>query len=324
MNKILIVNVNWLGDVLFSTPFIRALKKNYPKSFISCMIVPRCLEALEGNPYIDEFIIYDEDGAHRNIFRKLELISKLKEKGFDAAFILRKSFTRSLMLFLAKIPRRIGYRYKKTALLLTDNILLPKGIMHKAELFLNIAKELGLCNSEYKYDFSIDEADRVFIRDFLEANLINFEDFLIAINPGANWLPKRWPKERFAHLADSLINDFGSKVIITGAEKDTGLAQDILKNMKSPAVNAAGKTTLKQLGALFERCNLVVANDTGPMHIALACGSNVICLFGPTNPNLTGPWGEGRYKVIQKSAGSPMDAISVEEVLNEVRKTTRK
>lgn len=324
MNKILIVNVNWLGDVLFSTPFIRALKKNYPKSFITCMIMPRCLEVLEGNPYIDEIIVYDQDGRHKGIFGKMELVSSLKKKKFDAAVILRKSLTRSIMLYLAGIPKRIGYCYKKTSLFLTDNIPLPKGVLHKSDLFLNIAKELGVKKVEKRYDFPIGELDRIFARDFLEHNFVDFDDLLVAVNPGANWPPKRWPEQNFAYLADRLIDELGAKIVITGAKKDYTIAEGILRNMKHLAINATGKTTLKQLGGIFERANLAITNDTGPMHIAVACGTNVISLFGPTDPSITGPWGEGSYKVIQKEIGSPMRAITIEEVLNEARSAVNK
>jgi lipopolysaccharide heptosyltransferase II len=151
--------------------------------------------------------------------------------------------------------------------------------------------------------------------------------------PGGNWDPKRWPKERFAHLADMLVEECGVKIVITGSDKDAALAEGIRKLMEEPCVVVAGKTDLKQLGALLARASLVVANDTGSMHIAVAVGAPTVALFGPTSPALTGPYGKGRYSVIAAGTGCDvpcydvtcadnrcMQSITVDEALAESRK----
>ena len=138
MKRILIINVNWLGDVLFSTPFIRAIRKKFPTSYIACMVVQRCKPMLELNPNIDEIIIYDEDSGYRSILGKIRLIKFLRFKRFDAAFILHRSFTRALIAFLSGIKRRIGYNAKKRKILLTDAVKLPSRDIHKVDYFLNI------------------------------------------------------------------------------------------------------------------------------------------------------------------------------------------
>ncbi len=330
--KILIVNVNWVGDALFSTPFIRSLRQAYPRSYIACLLHPRCREVLEGNPRIDEIIIYDEEGVHRSLIGKIRLILTLRKKRFDAAFLLHRSFTKALIAVLSGAKRRIGYATKNRRFLLTDVVEEPLEPIHKVGYFLNIARTAGIAGDDKAYEFFVGEADREYAGRFLNENGIQAEDGFAAINPGGNWAPKRWPKENFAGLADRLISDYGLKVVITGAGKDIRLAEDIKKLMKSSPVIACGKTTLKQLAALFERSRLVVANDTGPMHIACAMGANVIALFGPTSPEITGPIGKGAYKVIHNPAGCEvpcydlncavnrcMEAIRVEDVLKEVK-----
>src|SRR5262245_11739670 len=112
MKKVLVVNVNWLGDVIFSAPVFQALKAAYPQSQVSCLAVPRVRAILESIPGIDEIIVYDEEGAHRNPLAKLRLIRELSAKHFDAAFLLHRSLTRALLVFLAGIPQRIGYATK--------------------------------------------------------------------------------------------------------------------------------------------------------------------------------------------------------------------
>jgi len=330
MKRILIVNVNWIGDTLFSTPFIRAVREAYPDSYIACLIHPRCKEMLEANPRLDELIVYDEEGAHKSLSGKLRLILSLRNRRFDTAFLLHRSFTKALIVFLAGIKDRIGYPTKKRGMLLTKTIDSPAEELHKVEYFLNIAVSAGLKPSNRSYEFFVSDANKDFINDLLRSQGISDSDTVAVLCPGGNWDPKRWPKENFAKLADALAERCGAKIVISGAKKDMTLAEDIKTMMKTKPVITAGKTTLKQLGALFARADLVVANDTGPMHLAVAMKAKTIALFGPTSPRLTGPYGEGRYKVISKNETCDvpcydftctdnrcMSAIKVEDVLKE-------
>ena len=328
--RILIVNVNWIGDVLFSTPFIKAVREANPDGYIACLLHPRCKEMLEANPRLDEIIIYDEEGEHKSLFGKIKLIARLRGKKFDTAFILHKSFTKALIATLAGIKERVGYPTKHRSALLTKAIEEPAGEIHKVEYFLNIARAAGIETHETSYEFFIKDPDRAFAKDFFAKHGVTGEDIVVAICPGGNWGPKRWPKESFASLADSLIQKFNARIIVTGAQKDAILAEEIEKLMKKKPINISGATTLKELGAIFERADLVVANDTGSMHLAVAMKTPVIALFGPTSPGLTGPYGRGNYKVISRNAecaipcydytckdNSCMKKISVGEVLKE-------
>ena len=106
--RVLIFNVNWLGDVLFSSAAIRNIRRNFPDSFIACIIPSRCYPVLKGNPNLDEIIIFDEKDRHKGVFTQLDFVRQLKDKQFDIVFLLHRSFTRALMCRLAGIPRRIG------------------------------------------------------------------------------------------------------------------------------------------------------------------------------------------------------------------------
>lgn len=328
--RILIVNVNWVGDVLFSTPFIRAVREHYPRSFIACLLHPRCVDMLEGNPRLDEIIVYDEEGLHKSLLGKLKLINILRKKEFDIAFILHKSFTKALITMLAGIRERIGYPTKGRAWLLTKVVEAPADELHKVEYFLNLARSSGIESKGRSYEFFIKESDRIYVKGLLRDHGAGDKDLLIVICPGGNWDPKRWPKENFAKLSDALIEHFGARLVIAGAKKDIKLAEDIKGLMNNKPIMACGKTTLKQLGGLLERANLVIANDTGPMHIAAAMKTKVIALFGPTSPDITGPQGSSNYTVIFKNdfCEAPcyditcndnrcMTAITVEDVLKE-------
>lgn len=335
--RMLIVNVNWVGDVLFSTPFIRAVREANPGAHIACLLHPRCAEMLEGNPRLDEIIVYDEEGRHRGLLGKASLVLALRRKRFDTAFLLHRSYTKALITFLAGIPERIGYPTKGRGRLLTKTVEAPDEARHKVEYFLDIARGAGIRPNDTSYEFVFGEADREFVDGLLSGEGIDSKDTVVVLCPGGNWDPKRWPKENFARLGDLLAEKAGIRIVISGAPKDVGLAKDIQGMMKARAAVTAGRTTLKQLGALLARAGLVVANDSGPMHMAVAVKAKTIALFGPTSPLLTGPYGKGDYRVI---AGTPpvkdpaceipcydvtckrslcMDGISVERVLSEAK-----
>ena len=307
--RILIVNVNWIGDVLFSTPFIKAIRDAYPDGYIACLLHPRCAQILKGSPRIDEIIIYDEEGEHRGIIGKLMLILYMRKIRFDMAFILHRSFTKALLTFLAGIKERIGYPTKNRGILLTRTIGLPEEEVHKVEYFLGLARGSNIKVIESSYEFFVQDADRESIRKFLKKHGVTDKDRLIVLCPGGNWAPKRWPKKKFAELADMFVEKLNAKIVLSGAEKDAGLVGDIRTMMKKIPIISCGLTTLKDLGALLERADLVVANDSGPMHLAVAMKSNVIALFGPTSSGLTGPYGKGNYRVIRKTEGSHPGAL---------------
>ena len=331
--RILIIEVNWLGDVIFSTPFIKAVREAYPDGYIACLIHPRCCEVIEGSPRINDIIIYDEEGAHKGLFGKLRLIREVRAKRFDTTFILHRSFTKALIAFLAGIKERIGYPTKGREWLLTKAVEGADEQVHKVEYFLNIARGAGITPKDNSYEFFTDKSDDIFIERLLAEDGIKSGDKIITLCPGGNWDPKRWPKERFAGLAAKLSEKTGVKIAIAGAAKDVKLAEFIRNQAKIKAAITCGRTNIKQLGALFKRSGLVIANDTGPMHIAVASGSKVIALFGPTAPALTGPYGRGNYKVIFKNNACTvpcydltcgenrcMSAIEIEDVVTEAEK----
>ena len=254
--NILLMNVNWLGDVLFSTPAIKALKRESEGGRIYVLIHPRCLQMLENNPNIDELIIYDEDGIHKGIFGKLKLIRELKRKNIEVAYLLHRSFTRALIAYLSGIPKRVGYFYKKRSIFLTDNIKL-KDVrkVHRADFYLGVLEGSGIKVTEQdkKIEFYINDEDRLAVAGILKKEGIGDTEDIIVLNPGANWLPKRWSAENFASLADNLIEQYSKRLIISGSKNDQGLVDEIASLMKNTSINLSGKTNLKQLAALFEK-----------------------------------------------------------------------
>lgn len=320
---------------MFSTAAIRNIRRNFPDSFIACVVPGRCYPVLKGNPYLDEVVIFDERDRDRGIMAKIDFIRLLRLKDFDTVFLLHRSFSRALICFLAGIPERIGYATKKRTLLLTKKITPSHpDSMHRIDYYLNIIERSGLRAEDRFLEFFTSEEDLDFVDGFLKNNGIGADEFLVGINPGGNWPPKRWPNVYWARLADSLIDEFGVKVIITGSSQDIKDASEISRGMKHKPIVACGALNLKQLGALCKRLGLFITADTGPLHIANAVGAKkIIALFGPTSVNITGPYPAANVVILQKEVGCKipcyqlncqdnrcMKAISVEDVLNEARK----
>ena len=339
MKEILVVNVNWLGDVIFSSPVFKALKTAYPDARLSCLAVPRVKEVLECVPGIDEVIVYDEDGRHANPVAKAALIYQLRQRRFDTVFLLHKSLTRALLVWLAGIPRRIGYDTKDRGRFLTHAITPPDETrMHRLDYYLNVVESSGVPVLSRKTELRVDQTAKGEVEQLLAENAIGEKDSVVVLNPGGNWNLKRWPKENFVKLSARLCAEFGQevKIIFTGAPSDSRLIGDIIGNNLTHdkrVFNFTGKMDLKQLVALMARADLVVSADSGPLHIASSVGTDTIGLFGPTRPEVTGPRGEGRSSILQRDIvcnrkacyylecpdNSCMQAVHVEDVVDVIR-----
>lgn len=331
--RILIFNVNWIGDVLFSTAVIRNVRRRFPKSFIACVVPSRCYPVLKGNPHLDEIIIFDEKDRHENVFSKFSFVRSLKARNFDLALLLHGSLTRALICRLAGIPERIGYNTKNRGFLLTKKIPVPaRDSLHRIDYYLNIIEQAGIKPEDRYLEIFFDEADEKFSDGFLAKLGVKKDDFLIGANAGGNWFPKRWPPEHWAKLADDLIIRLGAKVIFTGSQQDLALAKKIAGMMKEKPLFAAGALTLKQSAALFKRLDVFICGDTGPLHIANAVGTKkILAIFGPTDPAVTAPFPLKNVVLFQKDVGCKipcyvvdckdnrcMKAVTPEEVFDKI------
>ena len=333
MKNILVINVNWLGDVIFSAPIFKALKAAYPQARIACLAVPRVRQVLESISCIDEIIEYDEKGRHSTPWGKFKLIIQLRRNKFDSAFILHKSLTRALLAFLAGIPVRVGYKTKGRGFLLTHTIPDQVDSLHRSDYYLKVLERYGIPIGDRSCQLNVSPDAEAEVRKILAQEGIGNEGFAV-IHPGANWDLKRWPVEKFALLTDSLISNLKTKVVITGAENDLSLVSQIAQLCKTKPVLLTGKVNLKQLMALMKMSAFVLSADSGPIHVASGVGANVIGLFGPTRPEITAPRGKGRIALIQHDVGCNrrpcyylqcpdnicMQSITVDDVLQEIKK----
>jgi lipopolysaccharide heptosyltransferase II len=332
-DKILIFELNWMGDILFSFPFLRAIRKACPRAHMACVAVPRYAGLLARNPWIDLVHVLSDERSVASFGEKISFTAMIRKEGFDACFFLKPSRTKAIMAALAGIPERIGFGGKDT--LLTKTVDVPDGIVHRADQILSLARALGVTQADEKYEyfFSREDIERA---DEVLKECGGGRRRIVAVNPGGNWPPKRWPEENFKLLIKRVMQKFDDiEVMITGADKDRALAHGIVKSISDArCYTVAGKTGINELAALFARSVLVVSADSGPLHLASATGVPTIGLFGPTSPEMTGPRGRGKNIVIHKNVGCEipcyvaeckksfacMEAISVDDVFSEAER----
>ena len=288
--RILIVSVNWLGDLLFMTPAIRAIRRANPDAFIACLGPARGLDLLKGNPHLNEVIPLPEGRGIRHLAGWLPLIWHLRREPFDAAFLFHRSFTRAAAAWAAGIPERIGYRTAKRGWLLTGGPAIPpKDSLHKIDWFLRVAEAAGIRPDGRHYDAGLLPEDERAAEGLALALGLRPGEKVVALHAGANWLLKRWPARNFAELADGLAERHRAKLLFIGGAEDLPLIESIRQRMRSRPLVAAGRTTFRQMGALLKRTSLLISNDSGPLHMGMAVGIPVVALFGPTDPKRTGP-----------------------------------
>ncbi len=329
-SRILIVAVNWLGDLIFLTPAIRAIRRQYPRAYLACLTPPRGVDLLKGNPHLDAVIPLSSRRGLFGLISLWPLARRLETERFDTAFLFHRSFSRTVLAWAAGIRSRIGYRTWKRGWLLTQAVdPPPQDSVHKAAGFLLLLEKVGIATDGLRYEVGLLPEDAQAAERLLKEWQITPADRWVALHPGANWHLKRWPLHRFAELADCLQTRYRTRVLLIGDQGDLPLVQAMVKRMKTPPLVATGKTTFRQLGALLRRAALLISNDSGPLHLGQAVGTPTVALFGPTDPRLSGPQDGERSMTLFGSIGCPvpcyqlrcpvnlcMGEITVEQVLS--------
>ncbi len=316
-SRILVIGPNWMGDLIFMTPALRAIRRAFPESHLVCLAPARGLDLLKGNPHLNAVIEAPESRGVAGLFRWRGLVRRLRAERFDTVFLFHRSFTRTFVGWAAGIPERIGYRTWKRAWLLTRAVDPPApDSVHKAEWFLRMLKGAGVPSDGLAYEVGIFPEDRQAAAALLKEWGVRPEDRLVALHPGANWRLKRWPADHFARLGDALADRYRAKVIFIGDRTDLPLVDRIIRQMRSRPLVATGRTSFRQLGALLGRTRLLVSNDSGPLHLGVAVGTPVVALFGPTVPALTGPPQEARGMTLFGSIGCPVPCYRLDCPVN--------
>ena len=289
----------WIGDMILLTPALRALKRACPQSYLALMVRPLVANLMETCPYLDEVII-DTKGQRGGAVKSFWGIVKRARLGrFDLAVVLHPtSFRNALIPFLAGVPLRIGSNVSGRGILLSQSCA-NDTTLHEVNRYLRVLQLIELDEPSPYLEFWHTETDRRVVRQLLRDCNVLPEDRIIGINLGTTWGTKSWALDRFAEVIAGIQNRFEAAVVLTGSSSEGELGQALQKLVKTNVTNLIGKTSILQLGAFIERCDLYLTCDSGPMHIAAAVGTPTIALFGPTDPLRHRPYGEGHH-VIEK------------------------
>ncbi len=311
--KILVRGVNWLGDAVMTTPALQRLRAAKPAAHLT-LLTPEKLAALwPGHPSVDATITFSDADSVFSVAKRL------RAERFDTAVVFPNSPRSALEVFLARIPRRIGYARGGRSFLLTQSLPPRAGAvkMHKRSISeiqqriaANVPRETFPAEAHHVHDYlqlvaalgakaeplppllhvSTDEVAAARVKFQLDG-----PGPLFALNAGAEYgAAKRWPAENFVEAAVQLHQRCQCRWVVLGGRADVPLAQDIATQLAArtsaaTVTTVAGQTSLRELCAVLKACALIITNDTGPMHVAAALGLSVVAPFGSTSPELTGP-----------------------------------
>ena len=304
MKRFLICNPHGIGDVLFSTPILQVLKDRFPDSFIGYLCNRRTEEVLETNPRIDRLYVYEKDEFRRTwrrsrseAFRKgMTLFRNIRNDRFEVLLDLSLAPEFSFFLKWAGIPKRIGLDYKHRGRFLTDRVFLP-GLDDSpvSQVYLETLCALGIdCSGKtYPTEMRVTEKDDQFADSFFRSH--GLEGEIVGLSPGGGTTHgskasyKQWGPSRFAKLSDLLQERRGTKVLLFSAPGEEALSDQLVEEARQKPVVARG-ITVRQMAGLMKRCRLIICNDGGPLHVAVAMGKSTVSLFGPTDPRVYGPY----------------------------------
>jgi len=305
--RVLIVRLDRIGDVLLSTPVIKAIRDAYPDTYIAMMVRRYAKDILEGNPYLDEVIIYEKTGRERNLAGNLSFLNSLRRRKFDVAFLLHPTRRTHAVTALAGIPHRIGYG-KKWGFLLTEKIPHTKhyGLKHEIDYVLDILRYTGLEPKDKTPYMPVNPASEDRAEELFRESGIAKGDLCVAMNPGASCPSKRWSISNFVKVADAIIEKYGAKIVVIAGSADKEFGDKVSSAIKGVCVNLSGKTTVADVASVLRRVKLFISNDSGPVHIACAVGTPVVSIFGRSDRGLSprrwGPTGD-RDIVVHKDVG---------------------
>ena len=298
IRRLLIIMPSWVGDVVMTTPTLRALRALLPDAHITALVKANVRPLLDACPYVDRTVaIRPHRRGQRDGKRKgaINLARHLALGKFDTAILMPNSFRSALLARMAGIPRRIGYDRDGRGFLLTDR-LLPRRVPGKfvpvstRDYYLGVPRYLGAHNPSHHMELFTRPQDDA-RADALLKNAgydVNSNQKLVIVNPGANYGDaKIWYADRFAQVADRAVNELGAAVAVTGAPKEKKIIEELFDASKAKAklINLPEQgMDLTLLKSVVKRSSAMVTNDTGPRHIAAAFDVPVVTIFGPTDP----------------------------------------
>ena len=309
--NILIVKTSAIGDVIHTLPALNALRRKYPQARIDWLVEEAAADLVIGHKAVDTVLVSRRKAWVRDLKQGrvlaawqglADFVKSLRVTEYDLLIDFQGLLKSGIFVGLARAKRKVGFgkgmEHAECSYLFLNEPVPPVNMdQHAAIRELLLLKAIGVESEEVVFDLPVGSKEHEKIGQLLEQAGIDLVKPLVAINPMTTWETKHWRNERFARVADQLL-DKGMSVVFSGGPQDVQGIEGIRSAMTGKAVSLAGRTTLKDLAALYERVDVLITTDTGPMHLAAAAGTPVVALFGPTAPWRTGPFGAG-HKILR-------------------------
>lgn len=282
---------NALGDLVMATPAFARLAAHFGREHLTLVCPPASVALLQGNAWFHEILPYDRKGAHRGLLGSAKFAAVLRKRRFDIGFIFPNSFSSAWLFLQGRVKQRIGYFKDGRSFLLhkgrerdTDAAgkFIPK---YTGSYFMELLDAAGVPPGELRPSLPVTDTERSAAAAWLASKGLDAGPLVICAPGGAFGPSKLWPLERYAAVLNRLA-DRGTRVMISHAPNETPEAQGVLQAAGREYPTNAG-LDLGTLKAVYERAALVLTNDTGPRHIAVALGRPVVCVMGPNDPRYT-------------------------------------
>jgi len=298
--RVLVKEVNWLGDLVMSLPALRAVRRAFPAARLAVLVKQELAGFFDGLRWVDEVVAYRISPGARGLADRWRLARSIREARYDLAVVFPKSFESALWMALGRVPERVGQAAQGRSALLTrvtPRHRAPSG-RHQVHDYLDMLRDtLGIEGSAEDHRLEVGEARRAAMSDWLSTRRKRPAAPFVALAAGAAYGPaKEWPADHYAALVDRIADRY--ECVLVGAPAERERCEEIAAKTKRGAIVAAGATDVGDLVALLSLSAGFVGNDSGAMHVAGALGIPTIGLFGSTSPIATGPLG-ARTRVLQ-------------------------
>ncbi len=331
VEKILIIKLRGIGDVVLSTIVLDNLKEEFPNAKIDYLVEAPSLPGLIDLPQINNLLLFDR----KSFIKRAKIIYSIRKNKYDLILDFFTNPSTAIMTFLSGTKFRVGFPYRGRTYAYNLFGPIDREKYHAAELHLETLKLLGIQTGKKQLHFSINAKTLYFAEKYFMENFSS-SDFVVGICPTGGWHSKKCDAEKFAEIGEAIIQKYDAKILILWGKSDKEDALKIHTLMQKKSF-LAPDTTIQELAAMISRCKLLIANDSGPMHISTAIGTPVLSLHGPTNPLLQGPYGE-KHEWIQLSSLDCIECnlldcprnhecfmmLPVSEILNKVDKLISK
>jgi lipopolysaccharide heptosyltransferase I len=293
--KVCVIKPSALGDVVSAFPTLSALRALWPGAEIVWVINAALRGLVDGHPEIDRVIPYDRAHAGpkpRGMAGFARFLKTLRRERFELTIDLQGLLRSGVMAAATGAPVRVGLSDARegAAWFYTHRVVPPGSLdeAHAVDRLLSIARAFGADVSRPRFAVAVADDDRA----WAERALAGVARPRLALNLGARWETKRWPPEHFAAVARRAVESRGAGLLAVGAPEDRPHVAELIRHLDPiPVLDLCGRTTLPQLAALAERSDVVLSNDTGPLHLAVAAGARVVGVYTCTSPRLNGPYG---------------------------------